>query len=88
MVNFSKWKSEMGDAPVVQNDYILAFEGKAFFIQSLFVHEIEDYAAIGAGYPFAITALHLGKSPVEAVDVTCKICYLVSEPIVEEIMLK
>jgi len=49
----------------------------------MFINEIKDFAAIGAGEDFANAALYLGHSPEEAVKVACELCCFVSEPIVK-----
>ena len=54
----------------------------------MFVHEISDYIAIGAGEQFANAALYLGHTPKEAVKVACDLSCYVSEPIIEYSMRK
>ena len=86
MVEFAKWKDEYSGNKTVQNHYILAFDGKLFLIEGLFVSNVKDFCAIGAGEDFALATLHLGHSPKEAVKVACELSCFVSEPIVEEEM--
>lgn len=82
IVEFVRWKRELtGDATVV-NDYLLAYKNKLFEVSGLFVHEIQDYVAIGAGCDFATAALYLGHSPEESVKAACALSCVVSEPIV------
>jgi hypothetical protein len=82
IVEFVRWKRELtGDATVV-NDYLLAYKNKLFEVSGLFVHEIQDYVAIGAGCDFATAALYLGHSPEESVKAACTLSCVVSEPIV------
>ncbi|MEG1044799.1 MAG: hypothetical protein RSF81_08530 [Oscillospiraceae bacterium] len=84
IIEFSRWKRDLtGDNSLI-NAYILAFDGKLFFIQGMFVNEIKDYCAIGAGEDFANAALYLGHTPREAVKVACELSCYVAEPIVEE----
>ena len=86
MVEFAKWKDEYSGNKTVQNNYILAFDGKLFFIEGLFVKEVNDFCAIGAGRDFALAALHLGHPPKEATKVACELSCFVAEPIIEEEM--
>lgn len=88
MVEFSKWKGDYSSDKNVNNYYILAFENKLFSIEGIFVTEVKNFCAIGAGQDFALAALHLGHSPKEAVKVSCDLCCMVSEPILEEEMLR
>lgn len=82
-VEFVKWKSEYGDGSEMKNDYILVYSGHAYLCSELFIHEIHEYEAIGAGENFANAALYLGHTPREAVKVACDLSCFVSEPIVE-----
>lgn len=49
----------------------------------MFVCQIKDYVAIGAGDDFATAALYLGHTPREAVEVACNLSCYVAGPIVE-----
>lgn len=82
IVEFAQWKSSIAGSDVA-NTYLFAYHGHLFEIVNMFVHEISDYAAIGAGEDYANTALHLGHTPQEAVKVACELCCFVCEPIVE-----
>lgn len=83
MVEFSKWKREIIGDSSVDNSYLMAYNGHLFEIESMFVHEITDYIAIGAGADFANAALYLGHTPKEAVKVACDLSCFVNEPIRE-----
>ena len=66
------------------NSFILCFKGKAFLIDAdLFISEIQNYAAIGAGQDYSLAALYLGHSAKEAVQVACDLCAFVAGPIIE-----
>lgn len=88
VVEFAKWKRELVSDSSVENSYLMAYEGKLFYIASMFVYEVKDYIAIGAGEDFATTALHLGSTPREAVKVACDLSCYVCEPVVEYEMLR
>lgn len=83
IVDFVKYKNDIVNNTKVENDYLLCFEGHLFHIEGLFVCEIKDYSAIGAGRDFATAALYLGHTPSEAVHAACKLSCWVSEPIIE-----
>lgn len=88
IIEFSKWKSDMGGGSNLENAYLLAYKGHLFEIEDMFVHEIFDYIAIGAGEDFSTAALYLGHSPQEAVKVACDLSCYVCEPIIEYKMTK
>lgn len=79
---FGKWKNDLHLGFVSENSYIVGCKGKAFYIQNLFVQEVKDYAAIGAGRDYALSALYLKHSAKEAVKVACELSCYVCEPIV------
>ena len=83
ITEFSKWKSDLTNSPSVDNEYIIVFEGHVFNVESMFVYEIKNYNAIGAGMDFANAALYLGHSPKESVKVACALSCYVAEPIIE-----
>lgn len=85
-IEFAKWKNEMNLEMEVENEYLLAYDGHLFEIESLFVHEVLDYVAIGAGEDFATAALYLNHTPKEAVKVACDLSCFVCEPINECLM--
>lgn len=79
---FYKWKVELELPFASENEYIIGYNKKAFFIQGLLVNEVLDYHAIGAGMDYALAALYLGHSPEDAVKVACDLNCYVAEPIV------
>ena len=83
MVEFGKWKADYGDSNKIENEYLIAYGGHAYLVEGLFVHEVHEYSAIGAGEDFANAALYLGHSPEEAVKVACDLSCFVSEPIIK-----
>ena len=83
IVEFSKWKQDLVGYSGISNTYLLAYDGHLFEIENMFVYEIKDYDAVGAGEDFANAALYLGHSPREAVKVACELSCYVAEPIIE-----
>ncbi len=88
MVEFMQYKQNLIRSGDVENTYLLVYQGHLFEIEHMFVHEISDYAAIGAGMDFAQAALYLGHDPKAAVKAACELCCFVCEPIVEYSMRK
>lgn len=81
IIEFSKWKNTLIGNGFLRNEFLIAYKGHLFHICKFMVREIKDYFAIGAGAPYATTALYLKHDPEESVKVACDICYFVSEPI-------
>ena len=57
------------------------FKGKAWWIQDLFIEEIKNYAAIGAGRDYALAALYLGNSVSMAVEAACELNVYCKRPV-------
>ena len=82
-VEFSKWKKDYSGNGSITNTYLLAYQGHLFEVEHMFVYEIKDYVAIGAGMDFANAALYLGHSPKKAVKVACELSCYVAEPVIQ-----
>jgi len=54
---------------------IFTYQNRAFEfdIESGALFEINDFQALGTGAIYALTALHLGHSPQEALEIACKL---------------
>lgn len=83
MSNFAEWKNRYIHDDVIHNCYLIIFKNKLFEVDGMFVQEVTDYTAIGEGEAYALSALYLGHSVEEAVQVACDLCCYVSEPIVK-----
>lgn len=83
IIEFSKWKSDISGDSQIDNDYIMVYKNKAFVIVSMFVIEVNNYYAIGAGSDFANAAMYLGHSPKKAVETACELSCYVAKPIIE-----
>ena len=79
-VEFAKWKKEFVSAEI-ENEYLIAYDKHLFSVEGLFVKEVEDFEAIGAGKDFANAVMYLGRTPQEAVKVACSLCCFAAEPI-------
>lgn len=84
ITEFASWKhTNYNDNSFLKNTYLIAYDGHLFEIENMFINEIKDFMAIGAGEDYANAALYLGHSPEEAVKVACELCCFVSEPVVK-----
>lgn len=80
---FLSWKQEKTKMYESKNQYILAFEGHAYYIeQNFFVREILTYEATGAGMDYALSALYLGHDVCKAVETSCELSIYCEKPIV------
>lgn len=84
LIEFKRWKKDLCGSSDIDNRYMIASQGKCFSTSGLFIFQINDYYAIGAGDDFARGAMYMGASPEEAVKVACDLCVYVSEPILIE----
>ena len=82
MNKFATCKRAYTDDNKINNAYIIIYDKHVYEVDGMFVQEVKDYTAIGEGEPYALTALHLGHSVVDAVKATCDLCCFVSEPII------
>ena len=86
---FAEWKYvKYGVSRSIENQYLIAFKDKCFYVSGNYVGEVHDYFAIGYGHQYSEAALHLGHSPQEAVKVACDLCCFVSEPIITKTLAK
>ena len=88
VVEFSRWKRDLIGNGNIDNAYLMAYDGYLFQIESMFVYEVHEYSAVGAGEDFSNAAMYLGHTPNEAVQVACALSCMVSEPIIEYTMQK
>lgn len=85
LTEFGSWKMKtMNGVATIENEYLIAFKNKCFYVSGSYIAEVDDYFAIGAGAPYAEAALYLGHTPAEAVKTACALCCYVDEPIVEK----
>jgi ATP-dependent protease HslVU (ClpYQ) peptidase subunit len=80
---FQDWaRKKMGEGSYkLSNQYILVFDQKAFRINNFLVHQITDFAAIGAGADYALTALYLGHTVEKAIEAACELSIYCEKPI-------
>lgn len=78
---FSEWKKRKTDNAVINNDYLIGFQGNVFMTEQWHVAKVKNYMAIGAGMSFALAALHLGHSAKEAVETAIELSIYCEEPV-------
>ena len=69
----------------VKNSYIFVFNNQCFYVEGTVISLIKNMYAIGSGKLTAYAALRVGMSPHDAVEMSCKYNFGVSEPIIDEI---
>ena len=53
---------------------LIALAGHVYTIGAYFaVNHVDNFASIGSGAPYAITAMHLGKSAKQAVEIATEL---------------
>ena len=87
IVEFGGYQRDLTGSFGINNNYIIGHGGKLFAVENMFVREIKEYVAIGAGMDFANAALYLGHTPIEATKTACDLCCMVAEPIIVEEMI-
>lgn len=80
---FSDWKKEKFDKYSIDNQYILIYNKKAFYIQSFLVKKILTYEAIGAGEDFALAVMYLGHNVEKAIETACELSIYCEKPIIQ-----
>ena len=78
---FADWKNKRTDTYQIENSYIIGFEHSLFVVDRWNIMSVDQYTAIGSGMDFALAALHLGKTPQEAVMVAIELSVWCEEPI-------
>lgn len=82
LFEFEGWVRNRDKSFTIDNVYLIGFEGKLFRTYPRFdVFEVSEFDAIGAGQDFAITAMHLEKTPTEAVNIACVLSVWCSLPV-------
>ena len=64
-----------------ENEFLVIWRGRAFFIHNFYVLEIKDFYAIGAGRDFAFATLYLNNDVKKAVEVACELSTFCEKPI-------
>ena len=81
---FANYKAELGLDKTINNEYLLAAKGKCYCIQGMFVSEVLDSWAIGAGADYANGALYMNATAEKAVEAAIALCAFVGGAVVSE----
>lgn len=81
LTEFATWQKEKTNDWGVKNHYIFVYDGKVHTSHGLCVQEVKEFAAIGAGFDLALTALYLGKDAYEACDIACELSPYCERPV-------
>lgn len=86
MGQYHKWvKDKMNqlDVKIDDSHHILIFKNKVYEFNNYDIFEIKEGEgrAIGAGLYFAQTALHLGKTVKEGIEVACELSIYCEKPV-------
>jgi ATP-dependent protease HslVU (ClpYQ) peptidase subunit len=83
LLEFYSWAKNKDDSFARKNEYLIGFEREIFRIcDSYLVEKINEFSAIGAGEHFSLTAMHLGKSPYESVEIANQLCVYCTGPVI------
>ena len=81
---FKIWAREKEENFPMDSCHIIVFKDKIFRTDGgLNINPVPQFDAIGAGQDFALAAMHLGKTPKEAVEVACELSVWCNAPITE-----
>ncbi len=84
MSEFHDWvRSKTGKNDYdLKNGWHFVYNGAAFTVDNGYdIRRISDFDAIGAGAVYALTALHLGRSAEEAVEIACQLSSYCEVPV-------
>ena len=82
--DFSSWKKTRTDSNKIENSYMLGIGSEAVYcIDGFLAERVKDFEAIGAGMDYALSALHLGRSVVEAVETAIELSVYCEGPVKE-----
>ena len=82
IMEFIDWAKKKDKDYRNRTNFMIITGGKAFFVaNNLYIKEIIDYRAMGAGQDYAQTALMLGKSAKKAIEVATELSIYCEKPV-------
>jgi len=81
IVEFIDWCKKKDVNYKMESNFMIVFKSKAFLVAGLYVKQIKKYEAMGAGMNMAQTALALGKSVREALEIACELSIYCEKPL-------
>lgn len=86
LLEFSGWKKDKTGDAKVSNRFIIAHKSGLYTTDGLSIERAKDYTSTGSGWPFCFTALHLGKSLKESLEVSCELDAFTEGPVIIKTM--
>lgn len=79
---FLDWRKEkVNNYGIDGSNFIIVWGDKVYYIEDFMVYEIQNYYSIGSGRDFAMAAMHMGGSVVDAVKCAIKFDSFCGEPV-------
>lgn len=73
LTEFANWKDSKSGEKSVSNSYLIGHKSGLFQTNGLSVFEVDTFVSDGHGMDYALTALHLGYSARESIEISCEI---------------
>ncbi|MGH3770063.1 MAG: hypothetical protein ACRDRW_01450 [Pseudonocardiaceae bacterium] len=80
-VEFNQWCAKMIKDFESHNCWLIAYDGRLISVTYDLSVSYHDFWAVGSGWEYARTALHLGKTVEEAIAVACELTVFCAPPI-------
>lgn len=82
VVEFIDWCKRKDNNFKLTSNFMIIFEKRVFLVTgNLYIKEIRTYESMGAGQNMAQTALMLGKSVKESIEVACELSIYCEKPV-------
>lgn len=81
-VEFHQWIDKMIKDFKPYNRWLIAYDGRLISVTSDLSVNYHDFWAVGSGWEYARTALHLGHSVEEALQIACDLTVFCAPPLV------
>ncbi len=82
IADFAKYASGIdSNLKAADNEFLVIWRGRSFFIHNFYVLEVKDFYAIGAGRDFAFAALYLKNDVKKAIEIACELSTFCEKPI-------
>lgn len=81
MLEFSDWAKKKANIDSLTNTYLIGHRSGLYNVNEITPELIDTYEAIGSGWKYAYTALHLQHSAERAVEIACELDNFSGDPI-------
>jgi ATP-dependent protease HslVU (ClpYQ) peptidase subunit len=79
---FVDWKNKKINKADLDSQYIIIYNKRVFCTVGWEVSQVLKYETIGAGRDYALAAMYLGHTAIEAVKVACELSIYCEKPII------